>query len=241
MPDFPLGPTQPSGKPPGRRERKKLDTRRRIFRAAIDLFLAKGFDATTVEEIADKADVGKGTVFNYFPQKTSFLVAAYQEWVVVITRDLGPVDTWTGTARAQLDHLFGYLTDLATRHRSLARQVVFENMRQAHLRMTLEERKPGGGEAAPLQPGSAAPDSDPVAVRLLEHMTSQVISAGKERGEIRGEVNIGQAASLTAAAVFHTLVRGLVRGDSASEIKAGLGAKLDIIFTGIAPGAEGMP
>jgi AcrR family transcriptional regulator len=266
LPDFALRPPQPSGRPPGRRERKKLDTRRRIFRAAIDLFLAKGFDATTVEEIAEKADVGKGTVFNYFPQKTSFLMAAYQEWVVVIGRDLGPVDTWTGTARAQLDRLFGYLTDLATGHRSLARQVIFENMRQAHLRMTREERKPergegdreageqpaavgveesegesGGTGGAAVQLGSAPSDSDPEAVRLLEHMTSQVIRAGMDRGEIRGAVNISQAASLTAAAVFHTLVRGLVRGESASEIKAGLGAKLDIIFTGMAPGAEGMP
>ena len=55
------------------------------------------------------------------------------------------------------------------------------------------------------------------------------------------EVDIRQAASLIAAAAFHTLVRGLIRGDSAAEIGNALRAKLDIIFTGLAPGAEEKP
>lgn len=228
------------GKPPGRRERKKKDTRRRIFRAAIDLFLEKGFDATTIEEIADKADVAKGTVFNYFHQKSEFLVAAYQEWVVLIRSDLGPVESWSGSARSQLDRVFGYLTHLATAHRSLARQVVFENMRQTHLRMTREERKTGRDEPPTSDlPGDGLTGNDSEAVRLLEDMTLEVVRRGMESGQIRGNVDLRHVASLIAAAAFHTLVRGLIRGDSAEEIRAGLGAKLDIIFGGLAPGAEG--
>lgn len=56
-----------------RRERKKEETRERIFRAAVDLFRRKGFEATTVDEITEKADVAKGTFFNYFPRKEAVL------------------------------------------------------------------------------------------------------------------------------------------------------------------------
>jgi AcrR family transcriptional regulator len=56
-----------------RRERKKEETKERIFRAAVELFRTKGFEATTVDEITEKADVAKGTFFNYFPRKEAVL------------------------------------------------------------------------------------------------------------------------------------------------------------------------
>jgi len=42
----------------------------------VALFVEKGFDATTMEDIADRADVARATVFNHFPRKTAFL----DEW-----------------------------------------------------------------------------------------------------------------------------------------------------------------
>jgi AcrR family transcriptional regulator len=55
--------------PIGRRERRKSATRERIFRAALGLFAERGFFGTTVEDITEAADVGKGTFFSYFPSK----------------------------------------------------------------------------------------------------------------------------------------------------------------------------
>jgi len=52
-----------------RRERKKLDTRRRILDSALALFSEHGFEAPTIEQIANHADVGKGTIYNYFHTK----------------------------------------------------------------------------------------------------------------------------------------------------------------------------
>ncbi|HSI46764.1 MAG TPA: helix-turn-helix domain-containing protein [Ideonella sp.] len=55
--------------PPDRRSRKRLVTRQSISDAATRLFLERGFDRVTVDEIAAAADVGRMTVFNHFPRK----------------------------------------------------------------------------------------------------------------------------------------------------------------------------
>ncbi len=54
---------------PDRRTRKRLATRQAISDAATLLFIERGFDQVTVDEIAAAADVGRMTVFNHFPRK----------------------------------------------------------------------------------------------------------------------------------------------------------------------------
>lgn len=58
---------------PGRRARRKAETRRRILRAAARLFAGRGFDATTIDEIAQAADVSRGTFFNYYAEKSALI------------------------------------------------------------------------------------------------------------------------------------------------------------------------
>lgn len=53
----------------GIREQKKQQTRRAIETAAIDLFSRKGFDATSMDDIAVAAGIGKATIYGYFPAK----------------------------------------------------------------------------------------------------------------------------------------------------------------------------
>ena len=61
-------------KPISRRERRGIETRERIFRAALRLFAERGFMATTIDSIAQEADIGKSTFFNYFDNKESILL-----------------------------------------------------------------------------------------------------------------------------------------------------------------------
>jgi len=57
----------------GRRERKKAATRKAISNAATELFLERGFDAVSIREVAEKADVSPTTVFAHFPQKEALV------------------------------------------------------------------------------------------------------------------------------------------------------------------------
>ena len=60
---------------PGLCERKKLATRRAIRRAALALFKSQGYAATTVEQIAQAADVAPMTVYRYFGTKEATVVS----------------------------------------------------------------------------------------------------------------------------------------------------------------------
>jgi AcrR family transcriptional regulator len=59
--------------PSSRRERKKQETRDRILSAAGDLLASQGFASTTLDQIAESADVSKATFYNYFPNKEALL------------------------------------------------------------------------------------------------------------------------------------------------------------------------
>lgn len=57
-----------------RRERKKKETYEKLFATAMQLFRTYGFDATSIEHITQKADVGKGTFYNYFESKEAVVL-----------------------------------------------------------------------------------------------------------------------------------------------------------------------
>jgi AcrR family transcriptional regulator len=74
--------------PTGLRERKKRETRDRIVLAAFELFQTRGYDETTLSQIADRAQVAVRTVSNYFPQKVDLLVAYRQDMLSAFEESL---------------------------------------------------------------------------------------------------------------------------------------------------------
>ncbi|MEO3764549.1 TetR/AcrR family transcriptional regulator [Streptomyces sp. B8F3] len=72
----------------GLRERKKRQTRQLISDVATGLFLERGFDAVTVAEVAEAADVSVNTVYNYFPAKEDLFLDRSRGLVERTSRDV---------------------------------------------------------------------------------------------------------------------------------------------------------
>ena len=69
-----------------RREANKIKCRQKILKASRRLFKSKGYENTMIEDVADKAEVSKATLYNYFPNKESLLLGTAEEEVETIKR-----------------------------------------------------------------------------------------------------------------------------------------------------------
>jgi AcrR family transcriptional regulator len=66
-------------------ERKKAETRRRIIDAASELFWTKGYDATSIHDIADKVDMAPGTFYLHFESKADVALIQFRQWMADFT------------------------------------------------------------------------------------------------------------------------------------------------------------
>ena len=108
--------------PLGLRERKKLKTRQAIRREAFRLIDANGYAATTVEQIAEAADVSPSTFFRYFPSKESLLLADDLDPLIFAAFEAQPPEL------SPTEAIRGAYTDVMAR--LPAEQLDFENTRQ---------------------------------------------------------------------------------------------------------------
>jgi AcrR family transcriptional regulator len=98
----------------GRRGRKRAETHARIQVEAIRLFLERGFDATTLDDIAGAADVSRRSLFHYFASKEEIVFSTKADFPHLIAEAIGrrPAD------EPLLDMVEKALIDLAERHLS---------------------------------------------------------------------------------------------------------------------------
>jgi TetR/AcrR family transcriptional regulator, cholesterol catabolism regulator len=89
-----------------RNDRRRRETRRKVLLAAVELFTERGFDAVTIDEIADRADVARGTVFNHFPTKENLCEGLAELQVELVEEAIadgrisgGPREKVTGVMR----------------------------------------------------------------------------------------------------------------------------------------------
>lgn len=89
----------------GLRERKKRQTVRRISEAAIELFVARGFDEVTIAEVAAAADVAVNTVYNYFRTKEDLVLPPGESStgrLAAIVAERAPGESAAGAVLARL-------------------------------------------------------------------------------------------------------------------------------------------
>lgn len=192
-----------------RRERKKLESRARILKAARRLFQEKDYDSTSIEEIAEMADVSKSTFFNYFPTKESLLdgIAADEiaEIQFLIEADLFGVTSPVEKIRIVMKH---FATDSST-YLKVTRKVIWATVFRS--------------------------DGFPMPVMEMEKILVELINEAQEKGEIRKDLKSLEIASaimgMYFAAFFHWIRE---EQDSLETPEFVLDYILDMLFTGIA-------
>jgi AcrR family transcriptional regulator len=115
-----------------RRERKKEETKARIVEAALELFRRRGVEATTIEEICDRADVAKGTFFNYFPRKEAVFGFLSEQWVTEAEEKLTAVLSKGTAAFAKVRDIYIEFARFYETDRELSKPMVNEWSRGMH-------------------------------------------------------------------------------------------------------------
>jgi AcrR family transcriptional regulator len=193
-----------------RRERKKDETRTRIFRAAIGLFRAQGFERTTVDEITERADVAKGTFFNYFPRKDAVLAYLSEIRLLELEETMGRM---TGEARGARERLFHLYTSAASAYEEdfeLSRYVVLELM------------------------GRAFAPSEEIAVRW-HNLVARLIRQAQEAGELRRDVDPVRLEAFLTGIYYATLYTWVCcPAGAAFPLQEELRARLTLGMEGVA-------
>ena len=196
-----------------RRQRRSAELRERIFRAALDLFARKGFVETTVEDITNAADVGKGTFFNYFPSKDHILLAfgemqlgRLQAAVEEAQNSSEPVGTFLKVLRTRM-------TEEPARNPAIVRAIL-----QAHLSSAPVREVMGKNHAR------------------AQALLTQFIELGQNRGDIRNDIPATELAYVFRQTVFGTLLLWSLFGDATLPDR--IETALRVLWTGLAPRSE---
>ena len=111
---------------PHRRERRKLEVRKRIVDAAIELFDQRGFEATKVSEICERADVVNKTFFNHFPTKQHLLREIAEAQISILFDDIRLARELDGGTRARLAWFFERIANNIDAAGPMRRELVTE-------------------------------------------------------------------------------------------------------------------
>lgn len=198
---------------PGRRERRTAETRERLFRAALDLFAKKGFAETTVEDITEAADVGKGTFFNYFPSKEHILLAFGEMQLAKLEAAVKEVRT-SGESMPQFLRSLGVrMTQEPVRNPGIVRTLL-----QAYLSTPVRE------EMMRLQ-------------KRVHGLHTEIIRVGQERGEIRSDLPAADISNVFRQTIFGTLLMWSLQGDATLHER--IETAFNVLWAGLAPRAAG--
>jgi AcrR family transcriptional regulator len=202
--------------PANRRERQSVERRERLFRAALDLFARKGFAETTVEDITNAADLGKGTFFNYFPSKEHILLAFGEMQFVKL--------------RAAFEEMRSANVPVPVFMRSLGARMTQEPMRNPSIIRILLQ--------AFLTDSSVREPMLNLQNRVIAIHT-EMIRIGQSRGEIRNDLPPEVLAHVFRQTIFGTLLIWTLHGDG--TLLSRMEDAFAVLWSGLAPRGSPSP
>jgi len=195
--------------PSGRRERRSAELRDRLFRAALLLFARKGYSETTVEDITNAADVGKGTFFNYFPSKEHILAAFGEMQIAKLQAAADAAPATRLSIQIFLRNLALNMISEPARSPEIVRALLQANLSSEPVRETMRRIH---SRASALLAG--------------------IIEVGQHRGEIRNDLEaIGMAQAVRQSLLGAMLIWSLY-GDGSLETR--IETVLKVVWDGLA-------
>ena len=202
--------------PSKRRERQSVERRERLFRAAMELFARKGFAETTVEDITNAADLGKGTFFNYFPSKEHILLAFGEMQLAKL--------------KAAFEEMRSANVPVPVFMRSLGARMTQEPMRNpAIIRILLQAFLTD----SPVRESMLNLQNRVIAIH------TEIIRIGQNRGEIRNDLPPEVIAHVFRQTIFGTLLIWTLHGDG--TLLSRMEDSFEVLWSGLAPRGSPSP
>ena len=193
-----------------RRARRSAEVRERLFRCAVDLFARKGFTETTVEDITNAADVGKGTFFNYFPSKDHLLSAFGEIQVAKLEAAANAARSSTVPMQSFLHALAVRMIQEPARNPALMRILLQANLASEPVRESMRENHKRG-----------------------HAYLTQIVEVGQQRQEIRSDLPAAEIAHAIRQTLLGTLLIWSVFGDASLEQR--IETALRVLWNGLSP------
>jgi len=198
---------QAGGEPPGRRERKRQQQLDHIADTAWALFEADGFEAVTMERIAEAADLSKVTLYRHFPVKEALLRHVFHRELRAAWPDIQPELARAAPGRARLARFLELQAAWCESRRAFL--LPYTRFRLADSRLPAAGRERSGMEA----------------------IFSELIAQGQAAGEFRADLPVALLAMHLQFAHLATLLRCLT--DERLALAEELATMLDLVCNGM--------
>jgi len=190
-----------------RREIRRDTRRTRIRDAAFELFERQGFEATTIDQIAALADVGKGTFFNYFPTKQNVLTDYYTRLSAEFINNAENIKT--GNAQKRFAKLFHSIETTLRREGQMVDVLypeVFKQPKLIALDEDIEER--------------------------LSVLYAGWLESDKDKKKLRDDFDTALAVRLIFD-IWSATLRNWIEADKSFSLAEELNRKFELLFTGL--------
>ncbi|HEV8383649.1 MAG TPA: TetR family transcriptional regulator [Candidatus Acidoferrales bacterium] len=193
---------------PGRRERRRAETREKIFRAALGLYAARGLGAVTVEDITEAADVGKGTFFNYFPSKEHVFEAFGEMQIGKIEATLADVRNGKLSVRQAVVTLPRLLAEEPGRSPRIMQSLILALQTSRPMREIFQRK-----------------------ILTGRRMMAEILALGQRRGEIRRDVPAAELARAVQQAFFGAMLMWSL--DETGTLARRFAETLEMVWPGV--------
>jgi len=195
------------------REKKKIETKNKIFEVAGRLFKEKGFESTSIDEITEQAGIGKGTFFNYFPTKEALLLYFGEQRDELIYSLIENELATSCSTRDKIKNLLAFLAEHYEKDKELTKLMVFEYIK--YLRFT----------------GLKSDEEKKRQYRLIK-LLSDILEEGVKGGDVKSTINVKKATETLIAIYLFSLMAWL-KPESDYSFSRDISEKIDIVFEGI--------